>query len=35
MLVMFCARAKENSFSIMQELSKGAKLDSDDANNIT
>ena len=29
LLVKFCARAKENLFSITQELSKGAKLDSD------
>ena len=34
-LVKFCVRAKENLFSFTQELSKGAKLDSDNANNIT
>ena len=33
--VKYCARANENLFSITQELSKGAKLGSDDSNNIT
>jgi hypothetical protein len=33
--VKYCARANENLFSITQELSKGAKLGSDDINNIT
>ena len=33
--VRYCERANENLFSITQELSKGAKLGSDDLNNIT
>lgn len=35
LFVKYCERAKENLFSITQELSKGAKLGSDDSNNIT
>jgi len=33
--VKYCERANKNLFSITQELSKGAKLGSDDLNNIT